>query len=149
MKLYRVSIFVNTPSRSRSRWPRIYTSPLLHAILIKKRSILSFLPPTNKLNLYCNKLNQMVAGFKKLYYSLLTTIPVSFEVKPVCVWNEILGSCFLCSVAELASEERDYPVKALASIILVTGKYACVWKICQHCLIDVSLQHPAEDRFLR
>ena len=103
----------------------------------------------NKLNLYCNTLNQVVARCKKLYLSLLTTIPVSFEVKPVCVWNEILGSCFLCSVAELASEERDYPVKALASIILVTGKYACVWKICQHGLIDVSLQHPAEDRFLR
>ena len=98
MKLYGVSNFVNTPSRSRSRWPRIYTSPLLHAIQIKKRSILSVLPPKNKLNLYCNKLNQVFAGYKKLYYSLLTTIPVSFKVKPVCVWNEILGSCFLCSI---------------------------------------------------
>ena len=61
------------------------------------------------------------------------------------MWDEILGSCFLCSVVELASEERDYPVEALASIIFVTGKHACVWKICLHCLIDVSAQHPAQD----
>ena len=72
----------------------------------------------------------------KLFF---TSVPITFVVKSVWIWNEILRSGFLSSVTKLALEERDHPVKALASIIFPTKLYACVREFCQHRAVDMSL----------
>ena len=67
-----------------------------------------------------------------------TSVPITLVVKSVWVGNKMLRSGFLGSVTKLALEERDHPVKALASIVFPTNLYACVREFCQHRVVDMS-----------
>ena len=84
-------------------------------------------------------LNQSSQLFIMNCKQFFTSVPITFVVKSVWVRNEILRSGFLGSVTKLALEERDHPVKALASIIFPTNLYACVREFCQHRVVDMSL----------
>ena len=84
-------------------------------------------------------LNQSWQLFKMNCKQFSTSVPITFVVKSVWVGNKILRSCFFGSVTKLALEERDHPVEALASIVFATNLHACVRKICQHRVVNMSL----------
>ena len=44
--------------------------------------------------------------------------------------------------------KRDDEIKTLASIVCTTRNQAGMRKLYRHCLVDMSLQHPAKDRFV-
>ena len=74
-----------------------------------------------------DQLSQLFIMNWKLFF---TSVPITFVVKSVWIWNEILRSGLLSSVTKLALEERDHPVKALTSIVFATNLYACMREVC-------------------
>lgn len=78
----------------------------------------------------------------------LTSVSVSSNVKPVGVLNKVVGFRFLGAIIKLAHMKRDDEIKILASIVCTTSNQAGMRKLYRHCLVDMSLQHPAKDRFV-